>query len=137
MIMPPIISFKKPMPIVWRQHIEVADVIASEMPLPMVFIGSRLSAEYPANFPNTAYPQESRNNSEEGIVVLSIQVLESGRIGDVMLEKNSGYPRLDEAAMDYVRKHWRFTPELRDDVPVVDWKTVSIAFWLKQIEVRW
>lgn len=134
---PPLMSFKKPMPVIWRPQIEMVDTEVTQIPQPMVIIGARLNPEFANDFPHTAYPRESRNASEEGEVVLSLQILEDGRVGDVLLDKNSGYDSLDEAAITYVKKYWRFIPALRDGVAVTDWKTVSIDFRLAKIEVRW
>ena len=55
------------------------------------------------------YPRASRYRGEEGVVILSIEVLASGRAGRIEVLQSSGYPRLDEAAVDAARKA-RFTP---------------------------
>lgn len=49
------------------------------------------------------YPRISRKRGEEGVVKLSIQVLASGRAGNVKVIQSSGHRRLDEAACKAAR----------------------------------
>jgi periplasmic protein TonB len=77
-----------------------------------------------------AYPSSEIRANHSGTVVLRVQVLEDGRIGDVQLAQSSGYRRLDESALREAR-HWRMKPGTRDGVPVVMWKEVPITFELK------
>jgi protein TonB len=51
-----------------------------------------------------AYPRISRQRGEEGVVALSIQVLASGRAGNVDVIQSSGHRRLDEAACKAARR---------------------------------
>lgn len=76
------------------------------------------------------YPPAMIRMEAEGTVILSIQVLENGRVGDVRLERSSGFPKLDESAMREA-KRWRLIPGTRDGVPVVLWKQVPITFRLQ------
>jgi protein TonB len=76
------------------------------------------------------YPAESIRAGHTGTVVLSIYVLEDGRIGDVRLDTSSGYPKLDEAAMREARR-WRLQPGMRDGLPVAMWKQIPITFQLQ------
>jgi protein TonB len=77
-----------------------------------------------------AYPAAEIRANHAGIVILRVQVLEDGSIGNVELAHSSGYARLDESAMREAR-HWRMKPGTRDGVPVVMWKEVPITFQLK------
>jgi TonB family protein len=77
-----------------------------------------------------AYPAAEIRANHAGTVILRVQVLENGRIGDVELVQSSGFPRLDESALREA-KHWRMKPGTRDGVPVVMWKEVPITFQLK------
>jgi protein TonB len=76
------------------------------------------------------YPAEAIRAGHTGTVVLSIYVLEDGRIGDVRLDASSGYPKLDESAMREARR-WRLKPGMRDGVPVAMWKQIPITFQLQ------
>lgn len=80
------------------------------------------------------YPSSAIRDNVEGTVVLSVQVLENGRVGAVRIDTSSGDRRLDEAAVREAR-HWRLLPGTRDGVPVVLWKQVPITFQLKDVRL--
>lgn len=80
-----------------------------------------------------SYPASAIRANHEGTVLLSVYVLETGRVGDVRIEQSSGYGKLDESAVREARK-WRFRPGLRDGVPVAMWKQVPITFQLRDAE---
>ena len=56
-----------------------------------------------------AYPERARMAGWEGVVVLRIQIKETGRPGSIEVVRSSGYGVLDEAAVDAVER-WRFIP---------------------------
>jgi protein TonB len=70
-----------------------------------------------AHSPKPAYPAISRRNEEHGKVTLAVLVGENGEVLDVQLEQSSGYPRLDKAAVEGVRDHYRFFPGTKDGHP--------------------
>lgn len=76
------------------------------------------------------YPSSDIRAGNAGTVVLSVLVLENGRIGDVRLDQSSGHPRLDESAMREARR-WRLKPGMRDGVPVAMWKQIPVTFRLR------
>lgn len=59
--------------------------------------------------PPPQYPAESRKLREQGVVLLKVTVTENGRPASVQLQRSSGFPRLDEAALKAVRR-WEFKP---------------------------
>jgi len=59
-----------------------------------------------------AYPRVSQRRGEEGTVVLSIEVLASGKAGKVEVVKSSGYRRLDAAALK-AAKNSSYTPAMQ------------------------
>jgi protein TonB len=75
------------------------------------------------------YPASEIRAGHTGTVMLSVQVLENGRVGEVRLLASSGFAKLDDSAMREARK-WRFIPGKRDGAPVVLWKQVPITFEL-------
>ncbi len=77
------------------------------------------------------YPSELIRRNIEGTVILSVQVLENGRVGEVRIEVSSGQPKLDESAVREA-KRWRLIPGTRDGVPVVLWKQIPITFRLQE-----
>jgi protein TonB len=57
---------------------------------------------------NPVYPAASRRAGESGSVLLNIVVGPSGSPTEIHVERSSGFPALDDAAVAAVRK-WRFT----------------------------
>jgi protein TonB len=76
------------------------------------------------------YPPASRRAGEEGTVQLQVFVLESGRAGEVKVARSSGFPKLDEAAINEVKRNWRFVPGKEDGKPVDMWHTFAVTFRL-------
>jgi protein TonB len=76
------------------------------------------------------YPPTARRLNQEGTVVLMIYVLEDGRVGDVKIEKSSGFPKLDEAASNHAKRAWRFVPGKEGDKPVAAWGRFAVTFKL-------
>lgn len=89
----------------------------------------RFDADYLDN-PKPVYPAISRRLGEQGRVVLRVRVEADGRTADVQLHASSGSPRLDQAALDTVRR-WKFVPARLGQTPTVAWVLVPIAFTLK------
>lgn len=79
--------------------------------------------------PNPDYPMIARRNGYEGEVLLRVWVLENGKVGDVELERSSGYKVLDKSALQAVRD-WVFIPCKRNGEPVSSWVMVPIRFEL-------
>jgi protein TonB len=76
------------------------------------------------------YPAAARRNGYEGTIVLTVQVLSSGGVGDLRIQKSSGYEILDQSAQEAVRQ-WRFEPGRRMGQPVTTWVEIPIRFMLK------
>lgn len=86
------------------------------------------SAAY-LNNPPPDYPRLSRRLREEGKVMLKVQVSASGQAQSVAVSTSSGYPRLDQAAVDAV-KRWRFIPAKSGNDPVAASVLVPLVFSL-------
>jgi protein TonB len=84
-------------------------------------------------FTRPEYPPTSRRLGEEGTVVLLLLVTEDGRIADAKIDKTSGFPRLDEAAVRE-SKRWRAIPSKEGDKPVAAWGRFAITFRLTDEE---
>lgn len=89
-------------------------------------LAPRFDAAY-LNNPAPAYPMQSRRLNEAGRVLLRVQVSETGNALQVQLHQSSGHSRLDQAALDAV-KRWRFIPARRGDVAISEWVIVPITF---------
>lgn len=100
---------------------------ASPRPAPLV--PPRFDADYLSN-PPPVYPALSRRNQEEGRVVLRVLVGADGRTLSVETKTSSGWPRLDRAAEDAVRR-WRFVPAREGDRAVQAHVLVPLSFSLE------
>lgn len=54
--------------------------------------------------PAPAYPTASRRNQERGTVTLRVQVLANESVGFIDVKTSSGFPRLDAAAVEAVKR---------------------------------
>ena len=77
------------------------------------------------------YPQLSRKKKEQGTVLLLILVKADGTVGDIQLKSSSGYPRLDQAAKQAV-KRWQIQPALKAGNPIDFWYELPVKFRLNQ-----
>lgn len=57
------------------------------------------------------YPLESQVLNEEGTVGLRIFLTDEGAMRDAVVENSSGFSRLDDAALEYVKGNWRYQPK--------------------------
>lgn len=89
----------------------------------------RFDADYLDN-PKPPYPGLSRKIGEQGRVVLRVRVDANGLALDVQLHTSSGYTRLDNSALETVRR-WKFVPARLGNEPVAATVLVPIAFSLK------
>ena len=94
---------------------------------PRVVSASQLGFVVP---PNTIYPARSRKAGEQGTVMVRVFVDVAGRPAQVTLEKSSGHPALDEAAMSAVRGA-QFRPYSEGGVPKTVLVRVPINFVLQ------
>jgi len=77
------------------------------------------------------YPSESMTLGEEGVAIVRICVAPTGRIdGKPTIDKTSGSPRLDRAAVAWAREALRFTPATAGGVPVAACKGFRVNFTL-------
>jgi protein TonB len=81
------------------------------------------------NNPEPAYPSLSRRMGEEGRVILRVLVTAKGDAGSVEVETGSGSNRLDQAALNSVKK-WRFIPARRNNEAISAYVLVPINFSL-------
>ena len=82
------------------------------------------------NNPKPTYPAISRRLGEQGKVVLRVFIDAEGSPQQIEIRQSSGYERLDQQALDAVRR-WRFVPGKRNGVPEAMWNIVPINFVLE------
>ena len=81
------------------------------------------------NNPPPIYPRMSRRMGEQGTVLLRVLISAEGRAEQAEVRTSSGYARLDEAALETV-KRWRYVPGKRAGVAEAMWFNVPIRFVL-------
>ncbi len=75
------------------------------------------------------YPRQSIARDEEGVVLVRALVDPLGVPQRVVVHKGSGFPLLDDAALEAVRR-WRFEPMVRDGRATSAWVQVPVRFRL-------
>ena len=128
----------QPMPVIAPEEPVIP---AAEVPMPPSQNAIQATETPPAQPPAAAqslkvsrrvdptYPPSARRAGEEGSVQLRILVDERGLPGEVQIVKSSGFARLDQAAIDAVRR-WRFVAATNGSQSVVAWTQVAITFRL-------
>ena len=81
--------------------------------------------------PTPVYPALSRRLGEQGQVLLQVEVGTDGRAHKVAVKRSSGYPRLDHAALETVRR-WTFIPARLSRLAIAASVLVPISFSLKE-----
>ncbi len=74
------------------------------------------------------YPPIARRLNEEGTSLIEVTVTTRGTVSDCVIAQSSGSQRLDTAACDYVKQHWRWEP------PTIAGKAVSAK---TRIAIKW
>jgi TonB family protein len=80
--------------------------------------------------PGTDYPLTSQMLNEQGKVGLKVMLTEQGTMTDIVVEQSSGYPRLDEAAVRYMKTRWQYQPAGKDK-PMPASVQVAVTFRLQ------
>ncbi len=111
--------------------------IAVAPPAPPASVPPPAARELPASAiqylepPEPAYPRASRRAGESGLVVVRVFVGADGLPRQMQLQQSSGFTRLDEAALEGVRRA-RFKPPTENGQPVAGWARIPIPFELEK-----
>jgi protein TonB len=81
--------------------------------------------------PKPKYPSEARRAGQEGTAILRVEVLFSGKVNKIVLEKSTGFELLDKEAVEAVR-NWKFSPARKGTRSVTAWVRIPIEFSLKE-----
>ncbi|TAJ19049.1 MAG: energy transducer TonB [Planctomycetota bacterium] len=84
----------------------------------------------PLTNPKPVYPRTSIRFREEGEVLCRLEIDARGFVTAVAVARSSGSKRLDDAAVDAV-KRWTFEPALRDGVAEATTATLPVVFRLR------
>ena len=77
------------------------------------------------------YPESARRAGAQGTTLLKLRVLETGRVGEVVIEQSAGHRDLDNAAADAVKK-WLFEPARMGQQPIAVWVILPVKFELQR-----
>ncbi|MDP3015773.1 MAG: energy transducer TonB, partial [Deltaproteobacteria bacterium] len=80
--------------------------------------------------PKPLYPQEARKKGYEGEVLLRVEVLSNGRVGEIEVRRSSGHEVLDRSAVAGV-KQWKFVPAKKGETQVPVWVNIPVTFQLR------
>jgi protein TonB len=83
-----------------------------------------------AENPKPPYPREARKMGFQGEVLLKVEVLSNGLVGQVEVKKSSGHEILDRSALSAV-KQWKFFPAKRGEIAIASWVNIPIKFQLQ------
>jgi TonB family protein len=75
------------------------------------------------------YPELARRAGAQGVTLLKVRVLETGRVGEILVEQSAGRRDLDLSAVEAVKK-WLFEPARRGKNPVPVWVFLPVKFEL-------
>ena len=75
------------------------------------------------------YPAQARRRNQQGVVLLEVRLDEHGKQREISLLRSSGFPSLDQAALEAVAQ-WRFHPETLNGQGVPSRVQIPIEFAL-------
>lgn len=104
----------------------VAEAVVAPDPPPV--IPPRFTADYLQN-PAPPYPALARRMHEQGRVLVRVLVSADGMPERIELKASSGFPRLDQSALETIR-NWKFVPARQGEQKIAAWVVVPIAFTL-------
>jgi periplasmic protein TonB len=99
---PTAISLPPPPPVVPRE---------TTPPPPPVILTLPRAIEATHTIPE--YPALARRLREQGTLRLRLAIDEKGFVTAATLVSSSGFPRLDEAAVKWIKTHWRYAPAMQ------------------------
>jgi periplasmic protein TonB len=78
------------------------------------------------------YPALARTQGHQGTVLLQLVVSAQGNVTSAAVVQSSGFPELDQAAVEWVQAHWRYNPAMQGGVPVPSQTSAAVRFDLRQ-----
>jgi protein TonB len=88
-------------------------------------------ADY-GNNPPPLYPAIARRHEQQGTVTIRVLVGIDGLVQRAEIAESSGFDVLDDAAIETVRRRWRFVPARHGGTAIESWVLVPIRFALKE-----
>ncbi|MBL6852520.1 MAG: energy transducer TonB [Alphaproteobacteria bacterium] len=78
------------------------------------------------------YPVAARTAGHQGAVTLQITVGPNGEVANATVVQSSGFPELDQAAVEWVTNHWKYKPAVQGGVAVTSTTRAAVKFDLQQ-----
>jgi len=125
---PPALAPIAPPPPVAVAPVAPPPVAPAPAPAPKVIPASAVQYLEPISL---EYPRLSKRNGEAGRVLIRVYIDEAGVAKNLQVNRSSGYPRLDEAALAAIQKA-RFRPYTENGQPVAGWAFIPLEFELEK-----
>ena len=77
------------------------------------------------------YPEMERRMGHEGTVTLRISIDNTGNVTGAQVEQSSGSQVLDQAAVEWVKAHWKYKPAIQNGTAVAATSEAAVKFSLK------
>src|SRR5438874_5820374 len=77
------------------------------------------------------YPPISVRLNEQGTTLMEVHITTEGNVDDCKVVQTSSSDRLDQAACEYVKGHWRWQPPTNQGAPVAVSTRVSVKWDLR------
>ncbi|MBL6852521.1 MAG: energy transducer TonB [Alphaproteobacteria bacterium] len=103
-------------------------VVAPPSPAPPAPVAPTAARAVAGTHTIPPYPDTARRLGQSGTVQLVIALDANGAVQSVTVQSSSGTISLDEAAVAWVREHWRYQPATRDGKPVASTVTAAVRF---------
>lgn len=81
--------------------------------------------------PKPPYPWAARREGFQGRVVLDVVVAADGHVRDVWVQRSSGRPDCDRAALETVRDEWAFKPMTMAGIPMESRSRIVVVYELE------
>jgi periplasmic protein TonB len=80
------------------------------------------------------YPVISQRLGEHGTTGMQVMISEQGNVTDCKVTKTSSSDRLDQAACDYIKGHWRWQPPTVEGKPTATAANINLVWNLKDAQ---
>lgn len=80
------------------------------------------------------YPALAIRLAREGTVRLKLSIDTAGVVTSAAVESSSGSTDLDQAAIDWIKTHWRYHPAIARGAPVAWTSEAAVVFNLKRVQ---
>lgn len=89
----------------------LATAPALPQPAPVHTVSSLNNTGAGGERPEPPYPKIALEAGQQGTVILSLTGDDTGNVVSVEVKTSSGFPILDRATVDYIKRHWRLPTE--------------------------